>query len=164
MIRSPEHSICAFDLLVLTACNTSCNARRCTTLFVESAKKNQFNCSSQSTAAREQEKNHLIVRRRVQQRASKQIQQTGPKSGQTEQSKYNRRDLRAGRLSRVLSRVRARAGRVLSRARARASALPNVLAPYSRSRRAQTRAARWHVRCGPCMCNTLLEAQLDRCS
>jgi hypothetical protein len=32
------------------------------------------------------QKNHLIVRRRVQQRASKQIQQTGPKSGQTEQS------------------------------------------------------------------------------
>ncbi len=31
-------------------------------------------------------KNHLIVRRRVQQRASKQIQQTGPKSGQAEQS------------------------------------------------------------------------------
>ncbi len=33
-----------------------------------------------------QKKNHLIVRRRVQQRASKQIQKTGPKSGQAEQS------------------------------------------------------------------------------
>ncbi len=44
----------------------------------------------------EMQKTHLIVRRRVQQRASKQIQQTGPKSGQTEEMQSDEESLEEG--------------------------------------------------------------------